>query len=205
MVSDRMKTAYDRVAGQFAQRYDSMTPVLETFAAAFLEQLPEHPEILDAGCGRGRDMAWFEQHGGIVTGIDLSPEMIALARTRTTGQLREMDLLELEFEAESFDKIWSNAALLHIPKSQTVDVLHQFQILLKPNGVLALGLHHGDFEGRESGTYTDTERYFSRFKEPELKSLLASSEFTVTSMDTHEGAPRTWIHALARVRSDSVT
>lgn len=202
MVSDRMKSAYDRIANQFAERYDSMNPVLESFATQFLEQLPDHPAILDAGCGHGRDMAWFEQHGCTVTGIDLSSEMIALARSRTTGQLFEMDLLELDFEPEIFDGIWSNASLLHIPKAQAADVLIQFRNLLKPNGILALGLQQGDFEGWESGIYTDTERYFSRFTEAEVKQLLTASGLVIKSLETHEGGPRTWIHVSAALAAE---
>jgi SAM-dependent methyltransferase len=198
MVSDRMKTAYDRIAGQFAERYGSMPPFLETFTTAFLEQLPDHPTILDAGCGHGRDMEWFEEHGCSVTGIDLSPEMLALARTRTTGQLREVDLLELDFETATFDGIWSNAALLHIPKTRTADVLRQFQDILKPAGSLALGLHRGDFEGWESGTYVGTERYFSRFTEAEIESLLTACGFTITSIQTHKAPGRDWIQLIAK-------
>lgn len=197
MVSDRMKVAYNRVASQYDERNGTMNPVLEAFATSFMTELPAHPSILDAGCGTGRDMAWFEQNGCTVTGIDLSSEMLALARTRTTGVLLEMDLLELNFESDSFEGIWTNASLLHIPKARTADILSQFRNLLKTNGILALGLQKGDFEGWESGVYADTERYFSRFTEIEIETLLTASGFVVKSLETREGGPRTWIHILA--------
>src|SRR5579872_5045033 len=49
---------------------------------AFLAFLPDLVglEILDLGCGEGRNTRLFAEHGGRMTGIDLSPAMIEAAR-----------------------------------------------------------------------------------------------------------------------------
>jgi SAM-dependent methyltransferase len=174
-----------------------MTPPLERLAINFLKTLPDNPVILDAGCGAGRDMAWFEAKGCHVTGIDLSPGMLAEARTRVTGSLIEMDLQDLRLDDQAFDGIWCNAALLHVPKAHVPSVLASFRDALKPGGVLALGLKQGNSEGWKSGDYPDIERYFSLFQEEEIGQLLIDAGCRVESMVTHPGKNVTWIHVIA--------
>ncbi len=77
MVTPRTKDAYGQIAAKYAERYATMPPVLVELGTKLLDQLPGDPAILDAGCGHGRDMAWFEAHGKQVTGIDFSPGMLA--------------------------------------------------------------------------------------------------------------------------------
>jgi SAM-dependent methyltransferase len=197
MVSDRMRQSYNRIAPTFAQRFADMTPSLERLASDFLERLLDTPVILDAGCGPGRDMAWFEAHGCHVTGIDLSPGMLAEARTRVTGPLIEMDLHDLRLDEQAFDGIWCNAALLHIPKAHVPSVLARFHRALKPNGLLGLGLKQGASEGWKSGDYPDIERYFSLFQEEEIRQLLINAGFHIDSLTTHPGTNVTWIHVIA--------
>jgi SAM-dependent methyltransferase len=140
MVSDRMKSAYDTIASQYAERYQVMPSVLADLCQTLLNRLPPAPSILDAGCGAGRDMVWFEAHGCNVTGIDLSPGMLERARQILSGPLLEMDLTAIDLPIGSFDGIWCNAALLHIPKKTAPDVLRQFSTVLKPGGTLVLGV-----------------------------------------------------------------
>jgi SAM-dependent methyltransferase len=193
-----MRESYDRIAGMFAQRFATMPPVLVDFAGGFLERLPDAPAILDAGCGTGRDMAWFEAKGCRVTGIDLSPGMLAEARSRVSGPLIEMDLLDLRLDPQAFDGIWCNAALLYVPKEHVPSVLTRFRDALKPGGVLALGLKRGESEGWQAGDYVGIERFFSLFTEEELRGLLEDAGFRIESMVTHPGEKVTWIHTIAR-------
>src|SRR3990170_2744075 len=64
--------------------------------------------VLDVGCGAGTDLARFARGGAIVSGIDISPSAIALARQNfaqqgLTGDLREADGERLPFADDEFD------------------------------------------------------------------------------------------------------
>ncbi|MEJ7837721.1 MAG: class I SAM-dependent methyltransferase [Thermomicrobiales bacterium] len=193
----RMKDAYDLIAPQFAAKYWTMPEMLATLGEALLARLPERPRILDVGCGAGRDMAWLEAKGALVTGTDLSPGMLAEARTRVAGPLHEMDMRSLDFAESAFDAIWCNAALLHIPKTATPVVLEGFHRIVKPGGSLVLGLKRGSVEGWEGGVYEGVERYFSYFEEVELADLVVAAGFEVVSIETHVTVGPTWIHLVA--------
>jgi SAM-dependent methyltransferase len=94
-------------------------------------------ESLEIGCGTGtfaRLLAGRSQH---VLGLDLSPEMIRIARDRSTGFLNieyhVADILEWSFPLEQFDCIASIATLHHLPLDLVLDGM---KAALKSGGVL---------------------------------------------------------------------
>src|ERR1700704_724722 len=55
-------------------------------------RLPARARILDAGCGSGRNMVELARHG-TVTGVELSPTSVCLAREREAGEVVEGSVL----------------------------------------------------------------------------------------------------------------
>jgi SAM-dependent methyltransferase len=76
--------------------------------------LPEHPAILDAGCGSGRTMQELAAYGR-VSGIELSPSAVEVARARGVGEVLIGRLEELPFADESFDLITCLDVIEHTP------------------------------------------------------------------------------------------
>ncbi|RJL20689.1 class I SAM-dependent DNA methyltransferase [Bailinhaonella thermotolerans] len=82
--TDETLAAYDAIAG----RYDELNARMDTsgladrFAEAIARHGPGGRRLLDAGCGTGRSSVAFRERGFEVTGYDLSPAMVALARRR---------------------------------------------------------------------------------------------------------------------------
>jgi SAM-dependent methyltransferase len=76
--------------------------------------------LLDAGCGVGGSARLLAaEFGASVTGVDLSPAYIEIARalanrTGTPGRFECADLLDLPFADASFDTIWSQHAATNI-------------------------------------------------------------------------------------------
>src|SRR4051794_36327791 len=88
----------------------------------FLKQLSPGAQILDAGCGSGRDTKIFSDRGFRVTAIDASAELARLAQSFTGRRCEVLRFQDMEFR-EEFDGIWACASLLHIPKGEMIDVL----------------------------------------------------------------------------------
>src|SRR5208337_1852452 len=84
--------------------------------------------VLDVGCGDGRNAVLLAKLGARVTGIDVAPGAIELARKRarlngvTDSATFVCSPLEIaDFSASSFDVIWGDAILHHvIPELDTV-------------------------------------------------------------------------------------
>jgi len=78
-------------------------------------------KVLDVGCGIGGAMFHLAKtYGADVTGVDLAPEMIAIAfeRARASDAPESVrffvgDVLEYPFET-AFDVVWSRDALMHV-------------------------------------------------------------------------------------------
>jgi 2-polyprenyl-3-methyl-5-hydroxy-6-metoxy-1,4-benzoquinol methylase len=131
---------YDRNAS----RYFEETAYLHVqgLYEPFLNHVPVHGRILDAGCGSGRDTKAFSAKGYHVRAIDASEELVRLAAAFTSQHCELGTLQEIDY-CEEFDGIWACASLLHIPKSQVCDVIARLIKGLKPRGVLYCSLKEG--------------------------------------------------------------
>lgn len=63
--------------------------------------------ILDAGCGAGQHVRWFEDRDVNVVGIDRSPNAVESARERGCDDVRVMDMFDLDFERGQFRTIYA--------------------------------------------------------------------------------------------------
>ena len=197
------RESYNQIAPTFAQVSATMGENLLEFAKKFLGLLEpsfgQNSNILDVGCGPGRDMAWFESHNINVTGVDFSSSMLEIARTQVRGSLVQADMRKLPFEAHSVDGIWCSASLLHLPKTDSPAALLEFKRVLKPSGVLFLAVQEGQGENLETrDVYGENQRFFARYTTPEMTDLLETAGFEILDGYKHETHDRIWIRFLAR-------
>lgn len=102
-------------------------------------------DALDFGCGVGRLTHPLSRYFDRVTGVDISPTMIELAselnqepdRVRFVRNTRE-DLSV--FPAGSFDFVYTNIVLQHVPPSLAKRYITEFLRVLRPGGVLVFQL-----------------------------------------------------------------
>ena len=94
----------------------------------FLIHVPAGGDILDAGCGSGRDALAFHRAGYRVTAFDASPEMCRMARQYTDLPVIQMTFQEMTWRS-AFDGIWACASLLHVPQVELPDVLGTLFVL----------------------------------------------------------------------------
>ena len=97
-------------------------------------------QILDAGCGTGGLIRRLgpAHPGWAWTGIDLSPVACALARERTTADIRLGSVTELPFGERSFDAVVSCDVLYHVEDDGAA--LREAARVLRPGGRLRLGV-----------------------------------------------------------------
>jgi SAM-dependent methyltransferase len=98
--------------------------------------------VLDLGCGSGRHVLFFAQHGFSVSGVDHSPTGLALTQERLSKEglsatLREHDITEpLPFEDASFDAVISTQVIHHATLATIKAVIQEIERVLKPQGFL---------------------------------------------------------------------
>jgi ubiquinone/menaquinone biosynthesis C-methylase UbiE len=104
-----------------------------------------HGRILEVAIGTGRSLAHYPADA-IVTGIELSPGMLAIARQRAADLGRDVDLHEgdaehLPFDEASFDTVVCALSLCTIPNPATA--IGEMKRVLVPGGRLLLLDHIG--------------------------------------------------------------
>ena len=94
---------------------------LEPFIAKFAEfERWRGKDVVEIGVGLGTDFIQFARAGAVLSGIDLTPASIELARRRLAledldAELRVADAENLPFSDESFDFAYSWGVLHHTP------------------------------------------------------------------------------------------
>jgi ubiquinone/menaquinone biosynthesis C-methylase UbiE len=96
--------------------------------------------ILDAGVGTGRNFPFYPPRAD-VTGIDLSPAMLARAERRraraaTRVELRRMDVTQLEFPDGTFDAAVATFLFCTLPEELQVAGMRELGRVVKPGGVI---------------------------------------------------------------------
>ena len=109
-------------------------------------------DVLEAGCGIATDGVRFARAGSRYTGVDFSPTALELGRRRFAlegleGSFVHGSVTELPFPDASFDLVYSNGVIHHVP--QTERAVGEFHRVLRPGGTALVMLYHrGSFNYR---------------------------------------------------------
>src|SRR3984957_18425156 len=141
-------------------------------------------KALEIGCGPGRLMRPMSRHFVEIHGVDVSDEMIGLAREK----LRDLpnphahvtDGASLaQFEPESFDFVYSYAVFQHIPSRDVV-----FQYLREIRRVLKIGgLARLQFNGLPRGSESYDTWAGARFSSSDILEFTESQDFQVLALE----------------------
>jgi hypothetical protein len=145
---DKVRAAYDAVATTYADHLEHELDrkpfdrwLLER-VAALANGLP----VADVGTGPGHVAAYVAAAGADVTGIDLSPAMVARARERfphVTFAVGDMTDLLRPPAAVGWGAVTAWYALIHLAGSELAPAVASLTRVLAPGGWLALALHAG--------------------------------------------------------------
>jgi len=119
--------------------------------------------ILDFGCGPGRDLVAFRRLGHVATGLEGSAAFAAMAREASGCEVLEQNFLALDLPPSSFDGVFANASLFHVPLQELPRVLVELRDALRPGGVLFASnpRGHGEegWQGERYGAWHDLEAW----------------------------------------------
>lgn len=102
--------------------------------------------ILEIGCSEGLFLGFLQQSGYTnYSGIDLAPEKLDIAAIYHPGRVTSADAFEhLPRYPDSYDMVFANFSLEHIPKESTMDFLKVVRGSLKPGGAFIASVPNMD-------------------------------------------------------------
>jgi 2-polyprenyl-6-hydroxyphenyl methylase/3-demethylubiquinone-9 3-methyltransferase len=157
---------YEQFAARFAEAVQTKPANALYERPATLSLLPAELRglrILDAGCGPGVYAEFLARRGALVDAVDVTPDMVALARTRLAGlgiEVRRADLARpLDWlEDGRFDVVLCPLVLDNIAEWQPV--FAEFHRITRPGGCFVFSVMHPmtDWElSGAGGSYHDRE------------------------------------------------
>jgi ubiquinone/menaquinone biosynthesis C-methylase UbiE len=156
----------------------------------FVSSFRLKPIVCDMGCGPAAQYGAFiaesckEMHA-----VDISENNIKIARQNHPNITYTCeDMIDTHYADEFFDGIISFYSLFHIPKPQTIDVLTEFNRLLKSSGRLLIVTHKGKLQDtiREIWSHQNLELYVNFHSEEEIEHALKDTDFTKIEVSAKE-------------------
>jgi ubiquinone/menaquinone biosynthesis C-methylase UbiE len=196
---------YDNNSEEYANALYTIVPIESI--NLFLSYLPSSPNILEAGCGPGRESSVFIEKGAIVTGVDVSEGLLKIAKAKNpNAKYIKTNFLNLPFADSVFDGVWSHASLVHLEKISDVKLaLSEFKRVLKSNGILYVYVKM-QTGGKKTEIIKDSlsnhERFFRFYEPEELRKLLTSSGFEIITFglkdDEYGRSEVKWIETVVK-------
>ncbi|WP_371375054.1 class I SAM-dependent methyltransferase [Sporomusa aerivorans] len=165
--------AYDKNCGSYADKFMQYNPYV-THVTEFAKLLGNDFNILDIGCGPGNvAKQLFAEKELTITGIDLSAEMLELAKRNVPqGNFQLQDSREANFPPESFDAVMLSFSIVHLENDEAKLVLMNVVKWVRRGGYVYLSFMEGRQPGFETTSFSEQPLYFNYFREAEIKGFL---------------------------------
>ncbi|NVM02957.1 MAG: methyltransferase domain-containing protein [Candidatus Helarchaeota archaeon] len=172
---------YDKIFNLYHEEFNYDLIQYKEWLDLLISMMNKGNKILDLGCGSGRAVKYFIDREFKGVGIDLSDEMLKLARENVkNGEFYKKDFTQLDFGNNSFDAIISFFALNHIEKEKFKKIISDCKKILKKGGFLLLGMVRGSSEGYWVGFYGQKmELYGAGYTKKELSDILNSEGYKI--------------------------
>lgn len=154
----------------------------------FLSLLSKGSHVLDLGCGSGRDAALLTEEEIQVTGLDLSTELLSIAKEICpSATFVEGDMLAMPFADNTFDGVWASASLLHIKDADLPQALAEIRRVLKSEGIAWLSVKQGDGDDVVEDVHMDqAKRYFQYYSEEALTDAIETAGFEIINKEVNK-------------------
>ena len=170
---------------------------LDAFFAAC--EFKSSDRLLDIGAGTGIIALHAAEHVKSVTGIDISPDMMDVAKNESASnvEFKLGDVRALEFEPESFEKATARMVFHHVLTDAEIGIQNVWRVL-SPGGMLVLS--EGVPPIRELGDWY-TEMFALKedrrtFFEEDLTALMSAAPFAKIESGihmVHQASVRNWL------------
>jgi SAM-dependent methyltransferase len=195
---------YDRIAERYrAWAGAELAGPRAAHLAPLRERLPAGAPVLELGCATGIPVAKALASRYAVTGVDLSPRQIALARGNVPeAAFIHADMTALELPPSSFAAVVAFYALSHIPRGEHPALLAKIAAWLRPGGLFVATLGASDDPGTLEADWLGAPMFFSGHDAETGKRLVAAAGFDLLRAEEitedEEGKPATFLWVLAQ-------
>ncbi len=178
---DLVRDGYDAMSERYAEWQSEIADdPRDRWTRRLLALLPDHPDILEIGCGAGIEPTPTFARLGRLTGIDISGAQIDRARKALPGvELIHGDVTTATFPAASFDAIVALYMLTHVPGADLPALLDHIATWLRPDGLLLATFGCGPSHEAVVDDWLGAPMFFSELDEPTNERLVREAGLAI--------------------------
>ena len=186
-----IEDSYDRVAEPFAEEFYgelARKPFDRAQLDQFAERLRGRGRVCEIGCGPGQIARYLQDRGLRMCGLDLSHEMVRLARRLNPDiPFERGDMLALDMPDASLAGVVCFYAIIHLGREDARRALEGMHRVLEPGGRLLISFHGGEGELRRDEWYgRPVSIYVTLFGREEMEGYLGAAGFEVERVAERE-------------------
>lgn len=173
---------YNEIAQEYEKEFGndySDTPYIDIF----LNYL-DGKKVLDIGCGVGNLTKYILDKGFNVDGIDLSEEMLNIAKSKYDDiNFLQMNMKDIILD-KKYDGIMLAYSLFHLTKQEVLEVLPKYYSLLNNNGKMLLILQSGKGEQViDEPLKNGLKMFINYYSLEEIRKVLEDNNFKILYTD----------------------
>ncbi len=181
------RDSYDADADGYAEKVQGLletSPYLRASLGLFAQLVRDSGggSVADIGCGPGYVTRYLRDVGVDAFGIDLSPEMVALARRDYPDARFEVGTMtNLDLDDASLTGVVAFWSVIHVPDQAMPAVFAEFRRVLCPAGPLLVGFHIGDEAHNTNEGYSGRSINVDSYRRPPARvaGWLRETGFTI--------------------------
>ena len=165
----------------------------------FMNFLPKEADIIDLGCGSGRDLKVFKNFGFNAVGVDKTKNLVNFAKKHSQTEVICADIKKIPFHNETFDGVWACGSLVHLELKDFKLAITEIIRICKQESVIYLAVKKGE------GSYRDNKgRLFFYYSLNQLNKIL--NIFPLDPIIVEETISKDnktkWLNTWARVKTN---
>lgn len=183
-----LAAAFDNIGQDYDEAFPHKEGQIEC-VQRLAGRLPEGARVLDLGCGTGMPTSRQLVDAGFrVTGTDISPTMVELARRNVPeAEFAVADILDLS-EERAYDAVVAFFSLLVLPRARIPEALAAIHRALVPGGLFCLSMVEADIDDVPI-QFLGNQVRVSGYLRDELRAVVENAGFSVEDETAFSYAP----------------
>jgi len=156
-------STFNKYASQYQEKYMSYAPYVESYGAFAKLLTKKHCTILDVACGPGNFSRYLLNVNPNlkITGLDLAPDMIELARQNVpAAEFHLLDSRDIASLGKKFDVILLGFCLPYLSREESALLLTDIGKMINKNGLLYLSTIEGEYSRSGYQSNNSKDRMF---------------------------------------------
>ncbi|MFZ2193043.1 MAG: class I SAM-dependent methyltransferase [Candidatus Moraniibacteriota bacterium] len=171
---DQTIDTYNKSASSLADRFNKFGVRINDVKEGFSYISKKNPFVLEIGCANGRDAKEILKYTNNYLGIDISEELIKIAKQNISkGKFKVADVEDYIFP-KNIDMIFSFASLIHSNRNNLQKILNEAHESLNVGGIFYISMKYGEYqESTKEDEFGIRTYYF--YTSEDIRKIIGSS------------------------------